>query len=91
VKYAGEVDFDPLQYFDKKDVKRLDRFTQFALVAAREAIEAAQVKGCRSIHGGSGFRIWHGWSGVLGKPNSELYTKGQRTVSPSLFQLPSLT
>jgi len=39
---AGEVkDFDPLTYVDKKDVKRMDRFTQFALASATMAVETA--------------------------------------------------
>jgi 3-oxoacyl-[acyl-carrier-protein] synthase II len=37
---AGEVtDFDPLTYFPARRVKRLDRFAQFALVAAKMAVE----------------------------------------------------
>ncbi len=36
---AAEVtDYEPEQFFDKKDVRRMDRCTQFALVAAREAM-----------------------------------------------------
>ena len=32
---AGEVpDFDPLQFMDRKDARRMDRFTQFAVAAA---------------------------------------------------------
>lgn len=39
-KFAAEVkNFNPENYFDKKSVKRLDPFTQFALVSAQEAIE----------------------------------------------------
>jgi len=39
---AGEVpDFDPLAYVDKKDVKRMDRFTQFALASATMALDSA--------------------------------------------------
>jgi 3-oxoacyl-[acyl-carrier-protein] synthase II len=39
---AAEVkDFDPLAYVDKKDVKRMERFTQFALAAATMAVEAS--------------------------------------------------
>src|SRR5579871_2507459 len=37
---AGEVlDFDPLAYFPARRVKRLDRFAQFTLVAAKMALE----------------------------------------------------
>ena len=40
VHIAGEVkNFDPLEYFDPKEVKKTDRFTQFALVAAEEAVK----------------------------------------------------
>jgi 3-oxoacyl-[acyl-carrier-protein] synthase II len=36
---AGEVkDFDPSKYMDRKDARRADRFTQFAFVAANEAL-----------------------------------------------------
>ena len=39
VKLAAEVkDFDPLDYFDKKQVKRTDPFNQYALAAAIDAI-----------------------------------------------------
>ena len=39
VHIAGEVkNFDPTEYMDSKDAKRMDRYTQFAMVAADEAI-----------------------------------------------------
>lgn len=42
VKISGEVkDFNPDDYIDPKDSKRMDRFTQFALVAAEEAVKDA--------------------------------------------------
>ncbi len=38
-KFACELkNFDPLDYFDRKEVRRLDRFAQYALVASDEAI-----------------------------------------------------
>jgi len=38
-KIAGEVkDYDPLKYFEDRELSTLDRFSQFALVAAREAV-----------------------------------------------------
>lgn len=37
-KLAAEVkDFDPIKYIDKRDVRKMDRFTQFAMAAASEA------------------------------------------------------
>jgi 3-oxoacyl-[acyl-carrier-protein] synthase II len=37
VKIAAEVDFDPLDYFVKKQVSTMDRVNQFALAAATQA------------------------------------------------------
>ncbi|SHJ56371.1 3-oxoacyl-[acyl-carrier-protein] synthase II [Dethiosulfatibacter aminovorans DSM 17477] len=40
VKLAGEVkDFDPKEYMDKKEAKRMDRFCQFAIGASQMAID----------------------------------------------------
>lgn len=42
VKLAGEVkNFDPLKYMAKKDARHMDRFTQFAIAAADEAMTSA--------------------------------------------------
>ncbi len=42
VHIAGEItDFDPLDHFSKRELNRLDRFVQFALMAAEKAIENA--------------------------------------------------
>lgn len=41
-RFACEVkNFDPLNYIDRKEVKRLDRFSQFAMVTSDEAIRNA--------------------------------------------------
>ncbi|HXO16713.1 MAG TPA: beta-ketoacyl-ACP synthase II [Candidatus Dormibacteraeota bacterium] len=43
-RIAGEVkDFYPEQLIGRKEARRMDRFTQFAFVAAREAIEDAKL------------------------------------------------
>jgi 3-oxoacyl-[acyl-carrier-protein] synthase II len=39
-QFASELKgFDPLAHFDRKEVRKYDRFTQYALVATQEAIE----------------------------------------------------
>ncbi len=46
VKIAAEIkdkDFNPEDYIDPKDAKRMDRFTQFGMVAADEAIADAKL------------------------------------------------
>ena len=41
-RVAGEVvDFDPSRVLDRKEIRRNDRYTQFALVATREAMDQA--------------------------------------------------
>lgn len=50
VKIAGEVpNFDPEQYMDPKEAKKMDRFTQFALVAAAEAVKDAGLESIINI------------------------------------------
>jgi len=44
-KFAAEVKgFDPANYVDRKEARRMDRFTQFALVATLQALEQARLK-----------------------------------------------
>lgn len=44
VKIAGEVkDFDPETVMDKKEAKRLDRYTHFAIACADEAIKNSKI------------------------------------------------
>src|SRR5690606_12745918 len=42
VRFACEVKgFDPEQYLDRKEVRRTDRFAQFAIAAAQQAVDDA--------------------------------------------------
>jgi 3-oxoacyl-[acyl-carrier-protein] synthase II len=42
-RIAGEVKgFDPLEFLDRKDAKRMDRFAQFAVAASKQALADAQ-------------------------------------------------
>ncbi|HOA18170.1 MAG TPA: beta-ketoacyl synthase N-terminal-like domain-containing protein, partial [Fervidobacterium sp.] len=44
VRIAAEVkDFKPEDYMDRKLVKRLDRYSQFALAAAKQAVEMSGI------------------------------------------------
>ena len=43
-KFACEIKgYDPLNFFEKKEVRRYDKFAQYALVVAKEAIEDAKL------------------------------------------------
>jgi 3-oxoacyl-[acyl-carrier-protein] synthase II len=42
ITIAGEVkDFDPSRWFDKKDARKMARFTQFAVAASKDALDQA--------------------------------------------------
>jgi 3-oxoacyl-[acyl-carrier-protein] synthase II len=46
VRIAGEVkDFDPTMYLERKEVRRTDRFTHYAMAAAAQAIADAKLSG----------------------------------------------
>jgi len=65
VKIAGEVkNFDPSRWIDKKDARKMARFTQFAVAATAQALEQAGLVEPRSAEPGSG--AWA--SGEEGKP-----------------------
>src|SRR5665811_653193 len=43
-KFACEIKgFDPANFFDRKEVRKMDRYTQYAFVAADEAIKDAKL------------------------------------------------
>ena len=40
INFGGDVyDWDPSNYMDKKEEKRIDRFSQFAIVAGQDAVD----------------------------------------------------
>ena len=45
VKVAGELkDFEATEYLDKKDVRKMDKFIQYGLIAAKEAIKDSKLE-----------------------------------------------
>ncbi len=84
-RIAAEVKgFDPKAHFDVKEARRLERFAQFAVVAAREAIADAHLE----INGQNAEKIaiiiGSGVGGALSVPEQAkiLETRGPRRVSP---------
>jgi 3-oxoacyl-[acyl-carrier-protein] synthase II len=71
VKIAAEVkDFDPAKWMDKKDARKMARFTQFAVAATAQAVEqagllkpAAAESGARSELASTA-SAWASWSGT---------------------------
>ena len=82
---AGEVkDFDPAQFIDKKELKRMDRYTQFALAAAKLAIDDSKLD-IEKIDGDrAGVFIGTGIGGMdtLHSQYEKLFTKGASRISP---------
>lgn len=91
VHLAGELkDFNIEDHIDRKEARRMDRFTQYAVVAAREAVKDAQL----NINEKNADRIgvWIG-SGIGGMEtfetaHTQLVERGPRRVSP--FFVPML-
>ena len=89
VKLAGEVqDFDPSAWLDTKEARRTDRFSQFAIAAARLAWEDAGNPEVASDRGGIIFATGIGGIEWLLKQHSVLLEKGPGRVSP--FMVPAL-
>ncbi len=91
VQIAGEVkNFEPRNYFDSKDVGRLDRVQQFALVAAKEAIEDAGIEVEKENPERVGVYVTSGVGGLrsIEEQHKILMERGPRRVSP--FLVPQL-
>ncbi|MCD6106756.1 MAG: beta-ketoacyl-[acyl-carrier-protein] synthase II, partial [Caldisericaceae bacterium] len=88
VQIAAEVkDFKPEQYFDGKDVKRLDRVQQFALIAAKEAIENAGIILEKEDLEKIGVYVTSGVGGLrsIEEQQNVLMERGPRRISPFLI------
>lgn len=89
VQIAAEIkDFKPENYMDKKLAKRLDRYSQFALATARQAIEMSGVK-FEGIEERVGVLVSSGMGGflTLAEQNEVLREKGPDRVSPFLIPM----
>ncbi len=90
-KIAGEVkDFKPTDFLSAKEARHTARFMQFAVAAAREAIESARLDLSKENRERVGVLLGNG-SGGLPETEREcvvLYERGPRRVSP--FFIPSM-
>jgi 3-oxoacyl-[acyl-carrier-protein] synthase II len=84
-RIAGEVrDFDPLRFIDKKDVKKMDVFIQFALAASQFAVDDARLDVTPEIADSVGVYISSGIGGfrTIEDEHVELIKGGPRRISP---------
>jgi 3-oxoacyl-[acyl-carrier-protein] synthase II len=91
VHFAGEVtDINLEDYFSKKEMRKLDRFAQFALIASDEAIKSANFDFDKIDKERVGVIIASGIGGLhtLVQENMFLHNKGPKRISP--FFIPKL-
>ena len=89
VKLAGEVrDFDPAVWMEPKEIRRTDRFVQYAMASAKLAWEDAGRPEIPSERGGIVFGTGIGGIEWLLNQHQVLLQKGPGRVSP--FMVPAL-
>jgi 3-oxoacyl-[acyl-carrier-protein] synthase II len=84
-RIAAEVkNFDPLQYFEKKELKKVGRFIQFAVAASEEALKASGLQITPDIAEMTGVYIGSGIGAfeVIEREHKVLLEKGPDRVSP---------
>ncbi|MEA2015917.1 MAG: beta-ketoacyl-ACP synthase II [Actinomycetota bacterium] len=89
-KIAAQVEgFEPTEYMDFKQARRMDRFSQFAAAAASDAIKDSNLK-INFVRGErTGVYIGSGVGGLLTleKQHERLMSKGADKVSPFLIPM----
>ncbi len=86
-KFAGEVKgFDPTNYMGRKEARRMDRFAQLGVAAAKQAIEDARMTIDASNQGDVAVVVGSGIGGLttLYEETKVLVEKGPDRVSPFL-------
>jgi 3-oxoacyl-[acyl-carrier-protein] synthase II len=89
-RIAGEVkNFDPLKFIEKKDIKKMDVFIQFAIAAAQFALDDASLTVRPAIATRVGVFIASGIGGfqTIEREHKALLEGGPRRISP--FFIPS--
>ncbi|OAA93079.1 beta-ketoacyl-ACP synthase II [Clostridium coskatii] len=84
-KVAAEVKgFDPHERLDRKESKRFDRFCQFAMVSAMEAVEDSKldIEGVEKERFGVVIGSGIGGIGTIEKQHSVLEEKGPNRITP---------
>jgi 3-oxoacyl-[acyl-carrier-protein] synthase II len=89
-QFAAEVkDFDPEAHFGRKDARRTDRFTQFALVATEQALADSGLKVEEHNRDRIGVIIGTGIGGIgtLMDETKKYIDRGPRWISPFLVPM----
>ncbi|MEW5692071.1 MAG: beta-ketoacyl-ACP synthase II [Candidatus Hydrogenedentota bacterium] len=87
---AAEVkNFDPLQFFDKKEARRMDRFVQFAMKATIEAMEMSGIDLSKENLDRIGVIVGSGIGGlnIIEKTHSAYLEAGPKKITPLLIPM----
>ena len=87
---AAEVkNFDPLQFIEKKEVKKMGRFIQLAMAASEDAMKGARLQITEELSTRVGVHIGSGIGGldITEREHNNLLKGGPRKISP--FYIPA--
>jgi 3-oxoacyl-[acyl-carrier-protein] synthase II len=85
VRFAAEVkNFDPHEFVDKKEARKMGRFIHFALAAAQEAMQHSGLQVTPEIADRVGVHIGSGIGGfdIIEREHTALLKGGPRKISP---------
>jgi 3-oxoacyl-[acyl-carrier-protein] synthase II len=91
VRFGGEIkDFDPTEFVPERDLRRLDRFVQFAMYGAHKAVKQSGVDFTKGDPWRHGVLVGSGIGGLneIEEQHSVLFDRGPNRVSP--FMIPKL-
>ncbi len=89
-KLAGEVkEYNPLDYFESKQAKRLDRCSQFAIISAREAVKDSNLSEENTDYHRVGVFVSSGIGGLNTiQDQCEInFAKGNNRISPMFIPM----
>ncbi|MCL0046409.1 beta-ketoacyl-ACP synthase II [Dehalococcoidales bacterium] len=89
-KFAGEVKgFEPTDYINRKDARRMDRFAQLAVAASLQAVEQAGIQINSTNEGNIAIVVGSGIGGLttLFEQTRVLLEKGPDRISPFLIPM----
>lgn len=83
-RIGGEVAFDAAAFFPKPKLALLDRFSQFALIAATEALQDAGIDAADPRKARAGVYLGTGFGGAqtIESAYTELFSKGKDRLGP---------
>jgi 3-oxoacyl-[acyl-carrier-protein] synthase II len=90
-KFAGQcLSFDPVRWIEAKEIKRLDRFAQFAIASAQQAVEDSKLDFSKEDPCRAGVIVGSGIGGI-GELQAQTYRlKDKGPTKVSAFTIPKL-